>query len=237
MSDQMGNNDEKAEMASSSQHPDSGNSSISSKHDDPPPTFQPGRRFYLAFLALAVLTLMVALDGTSLSVALPVVAQALRGSALEAFWSGTSFLLASTVFQPSFAQLSHVFGRVQMVMVAIALFFAGVMMAAVAKDFTLLLAGRTVQGIGGGGKWRTNHNLRGRLTLYRYHRTYRDHGHRSCSPALSRSMVRITCTSAGDCYSPFLGQALSAVVGRSEVFRVQSSAELSLKYHGDGSSG
>ncbi|KAK5088025.1 hypothetical protein LTS08_004913 [Lithohypha guttulata] len=147
MSDQMRNNDEKAEMASSSQQPGSGNSSVSSKHDDPPPTFQPGRRFYLAFLALAVLTLMVALDGTSLSVALPVVAQALRGSALEAFWSGTSFLLASTVFQPSFAQLSHVFGRVQMVMVAIALFFAGVMMAAVAKDFTLLLAGRTVQGI------------------------------------------------------------------------------------------
>lgn len=126
-------------------------SSTHSEDKDAVPTFQPGRRFYLAFLALAVLTLMVALDGTSLSVALPIVAQALRGSALEAFWSGTSFLLASTVFQPSFAQLSHVFGRVQMIMFAITLFFAGVMMAALAQNFTLLLAGRTVQGIGGGG--------------------------------------------------------------------------------------
>lgn len=36
------------------------------------PEFKPTLRFYLAFVTLAVITLMVALDGTSLSVALPV---------------------------------------------------------------------------------------------------------------------------------------------------------------------
>jgi hypothetical protein len=35
-------------------------------------TFNPGYRFYLAFTALAVLAMMVALDGTAVSVALPV---------------------------------------------------------------------------------------------------------------------------------------------------------------------
>ena len=50
-----------------------------------PPTFQPGTRFYLAFSVLAVLTLMVALDGTTISVALPIIAQQLNGSAIEAF--------------------------------------------------------------------------------------------------------------------------------------------------------
>lgn len=71
-----------------------------------------GRKGFLVFFTLAVLTLMAALDGTSLSVALPVsfvpcaillqltfpktIAQALNGTAIEAFWSGTSFLLAST---------------------------------------------------------------------------------------------------------------------------------------------
>jgi hypothetical protein len=35
-------------------------------------TFKPGHRFYLAFGTLSILTLMVALDGTSISVALPV---------------------------------------------------------------------------------------------------------------------------------------------------------------------
>ena len=34
--------------------------------------FDPGYRFYLAFLSLAVLAMMVSLDGTSVSVALPV---------------------------------------------------------------------------------------------------------------------------------------------------------------------
>ena len=34
--------------------------------------WKPSRRLYLAFLTLAVITMMVALDGTSLSVALPV---------------------------------------------------------------------------------------------------------------------------------------------------------------------
>ena len=34
--------------------------------------FRPGARFYMVFVALGVLTMMVALDGTSLSIALPV---------------------------------------------------------------------------------------------------------------------------------------------------------------------
>ncbi|KIX93074.1 uncharacterized protein Z520_11131 [Fonsecaea multimorphosa CBS 102226] len=108
-------------------------------------------QFILAFVALAVLTLMVALDGTSISVALPIIAKKLHGTAIEAFWAGTSFLLASTVFQPNFASFSHIFGRMPVIMVSIALFFIGVMMAALSNDFGLLLAGRAVQGIGGGG--------------------------------------------------------------------------------------
>lgn len=67
--------------------------------------FKPSYRFWLVFLAFAVLTLMVAIDSTSLSVALSIIAQKLHGTAIEAFWAGTSFLLASTVFVISF--LSH----------------------------------------------------------------------------------------------------------------------------------
>ena len=59
-------------------------------------TFQPGWRFYLAFSSLLVITLMAALDATSLSVAIPKITTALNGSAIEGFWSGTSFLLTST---------------------------------------------------------------------------------------------------------------------------------------------
>lgn len=59
--------------------------------------FKPTYPFWLVFLAFAVLTLMVAIDSTSLSVALSIIAQKLHGTAIEAFWAGTSFLLASTV--------------------------------------------------------------------------------------------------------------------------------------------
>lgn len=74
--------------------------------------FSLGKRGILVFFTLSVLTLMVALDGTSISVALPVrmihvkcltqadeyqiISRDLDGSAIEAFWSGTSFLLCST---------------------------------------------------------------------------------------------------------------------------------------------
>ncbi|TQB69485.1 hypothetical protein MPDQ_001802 [Monascus purpureus] len=108
-------------------------------------------RFLLAFASLAVLTLMVALDGTSLSVALPIIARKLHGTAIEAFWAGTSFLLCSTVFQPHYAAFSHIFGRTPLIMVAVILFFVGVMLAALADNFTLLLVGRSIQGVGGGG--------------------------------------------------------------------------------------
>ncbi|KAL8697132.1 MAG: hypothetical protein Q9224_002454 [Gallowayella concinna] len=112
--------------------------------------WKPTPRLYLAFMTLAVITMMVALDGTSLSVALPIISQDLGGTAIEAFWSGTSFLLCSTIFQPSFASFSHIFGRKPMILTGLVFFAVGVVVAAVARGFTVLLIGRSLQGVGGG---------------------------------------------------------------------------------------
>ncbi|KAF2266039.1 MFS general substrate transporter [Lojkania enalia] len=78
-------------------------------------------------------------------------ARVLGGSALEAFWSGTSFLLTSTVFQPVLGSFSHIFGRKPLIYVSLALFLAGSIIAAVADNFTVIIVGRSIQGIGGGG--------------------------------------------------------------------------------------
>lgn len=94
---------------------------------------------------------MAALDATSISVALPIMAKLLGGSALEAFWSGTSFLLTSTVFQPILGSFSTIFGRKQIIYTSLAFFGVGAIVAAVAKNFTTILIGRAIQGIGGGG--------------------------------------------------------------------------------------
>jgi MFS family permease len=95
--------------------------------------------------------IQAALDATSLSVALPIIAQKLKGTAIEAFWSGTSFLLTSTVFQPSYASFSHIFGRKPLVFVALTFFTVGAIIAAVSNNFTVMLVGRSLQGVGAGG--------------------------------------------------------------------------------------
>ncbi|KAJ5917262.1 hypothetical protein N7466_010816 [Penicillium verhagenii] len=126
-------------------------SSVVTAVSPPDDGFSLGRRGILVFFTLSVLALMAALDGTSLSVALPTISEDLNGTAIEAFWSGTSFLLSSTVFQPSFASLSNIFGRRPMVLIAILFFCIGAIISAIANNFTYMLVGRTIQGVGGGG--------------------------------------------------------------------------------------
>ncbi|TKA48102.1 hypothetical protein B0A54_01594 [Friedmanniomyces endolithicus] len=115
-------------------------------------TFAPGWRFYSAFISLCVITLMAALDATSLSVAIPRITTALHGSAIEGFWSGTSFLLTSTVFQPVFGSSSDIFGRKPLIYISLVCFGLGAVLAAVTQgSMTVMLVGRSIQGIGGGG--------------------------------------------------------------------------------------
>ncbi|PQE32818.1 mfs multidrug transporter protein [Rutstroemia sp. NJR-2017a WRK4] len=110
-----------------------------------------GWRFFGTFACLAILNFVCAVDATILSVALPTIATDIHATAIQAFWCGTSFLLCSTVFQPSWAAFSHIFGRKSVLLFALLLFSVGTIIASVAKDVALLLVGRCIQGIGGGG--------------------------------------------------------------------------------------
>ena len=96
-----------------------GTETVTPQGEEPPlapleevtPAFKPTKGFLLAFGSICVVTLAAALDATSLSIALPIVTVALKGTAIQAFWAGTSFLVASAVFMPVIGGLSHVFGR------------------------------------------------------------------------------------------------------------------------------
>lgn len=130
------------------------NTNDSAASDPALPPFRPGLRFHLAWASLCIVTLMAALDATSLSVALSQIARSLAGSTIEAFWAGTSFLLTSTVFQPVIGSLSSIFGRKALLMVSLVFFGAGAIIAALARrsdGMAVLLVGRSVQGVGGGG--------------------------------------------------------------------------------------
>ncbi|QYT01547.1 MFS domain-containing protein [Trichoderma simmonsii] len=110
-----------------------------------------GRRFWLAFWAIAVSNLTASFDATMLSVALPTISAELGGSSTEAFWAGTSYLLASTVLMLIWGTLSDAFGRRIIILAALLVFALGTILCGVAHSWTMMLAGRTVQGIGGGG--------------------------------------------------------------------------------------
>jgi predicted MFS family arabinose efflux permease len=70
------------------------------------------------------------------------IAADLHGTAIEAFWAGTSFQLTSTVFQPTWADLSHIVDQKSVLMVAVFIFTIGSTVAAVAANFTALLPAR-----------------------------------------------------------------------------------------------
>ena len=79
------------------------------------------------------------------------IAEKLHGTALEAFWAATSYLLTSTVFQPTIGALSDEYGRKWISIISGCLFLAGIIISGASNNFTVLLTGRTIQGIGGGG--------------------------------------------------------------------------------------
>ena len=100
---------------------------------------------------MAFISLVVALDATILVSVLPTLAIDLHGYAEEAFWAGTSYLLSSAVFQLFIADLSDIFGRQQLIQASLVFFTAGSVLCARASSFPMLLSGRCVKGIGGGG--------------------------------------------------------------------------------------
>ncbi|KAH6623375.1 major facilitator superfamily domain-containing protein [Chaetomium tenue] len=114
--------------------------------------WKPGRKEYAVIITLSVVSLMVALDATILVSVLPTLAVDLGGTATDAFWAGTSYLLTSAVCQPFIAALSDIFGRKEMLLISIFLFTLGTLLCApIAKTFAVFFVGRSVQGIGGGG--------------------------------------------------------------------------------------
>jgi MFS family permease len=110
-----------------------------------------GVGFWLAFGAVLITNLSAALDATTLSVALPAISNDIGGKSVEAFWAGTSYPLAQSALMLLWVSLSQCFGRRPVLLLTLAIFGLGAVLAAVAHGYPLLLAGRTVQGIGGGG--------------------------------------------------------------------------------------
>ncbi|KAF7318484.1 MFS general substrate transporter [Mycena chlorophos] len=120
----------------------------------PPPvdddTVLTGKKLAVVFIAMLLSLLLVALDQTILSTALPRIASDFDSFSLQG-WVATSFVLAQTVFLLFYGQTLRIFPAKYVLISAIAIFEAGSLMCGVAHNVSLLIAGRTVSGLGAAG--------------------------------------------------------------------------------------
>ncbi len=108
------------------------------------------KKFSAAFFSVAPAMFLGSLDQTIVAAALPVVAHSFGGLALVT-WIVTGYLLAATVAAPIYGRLGDAFGRRKLLLWSLALFLVGSVACAVAPTLSLLIAGRCLQGFGGGG--------------------------------------------------------------------------------------
>jgi EmrB/QacA subfamily drug resistance transporter len=93
---------------------------------------------------------LAALDQTVISTASPTIATAL-GHLSSQSWLITSYLGTTLITTPIYGRLSDGFGRRRLFIIALSIFFVGSAIAVIANSFSILVLGRSIQGLGAGG--------------------------------------------------------------------------------------
>nr|POE61017.1 efflux pump fus6 [Quercus suber] len=80
-----------------------------------------------------------------------VIARELNGSTSESFWASLSFILLVAITQPLYTTFSDAIGRKIPLYIAFTLFAVGSIVFGVAQTMPVVILGRALQGLGGGG--------------------------------------------------------------------------------------
>jgi EmrB/QacA subfamily drug resistance transporter len=116
----------------------------------PPPPRISHAEVRTIFFGLMLTAFLAALNQTIIATALPTIGRAFADFE-NLSWVVTAYLLTSTAVAPLYGKLSDIWGRRAMLLTAIGLFIAGSALAAAAPSMMMLILGRALQGIGGGG--------------------------------------------------------------------------------------
>ncbi|GAA5840910.1 hypothetical protein JCM11251_007637 [Rhodosporidiobolus azoricus] len=117
------------------------------------PGSRKGVRFWLIFAGLLLATFEAALEQTALATALPTISAELatgEGGEGDFSWIANVYMLTSAALTPWSGGLAMIFGRRPVMLFALFLFTLGSIICAVAQDLNTMLAGRGIQGAGGG---------------------------------------------------------------------------------------
>ena len=104
----------------------------------------------MVFLSLLLAGMAFALSQTVVSPALPELQRAYHADAAAAAWIFTGYLLSASVSTPIVGKLGDVYGRGRVLTVVLLIFALGSAVCAVSTSLLVLVAGRVVQGVGGG---------------------------------------------------------------------------------------
>lgn len=108
------------------------------------------RQTLLIVFGVLLPTFMGSLDQTILASALPTIGRDF-GDLHSLPWLITAYLLASTAVIPLYGKISDIHGRRFTLRIAIATYMAGSLICALAPDIWVLIFGRVLHGLGGGG--------------------------------------------------------------------------------------
>jgi EmrB/QacA subfamily drug resistance transporter len=102
------------------------------------------------FIALVLSGMAYALSQTVVSPALPQLEREFHATAGSIAWILTGYLLAASVATPIIGKLGDLYGRARVLTLVLLVFALGSAICALAGSLPLLVAGRVVQGVGGG---------------------------------------------------------------------------------------
>ncbi len=108
------------------------------------------QRVGLILVCVAIVLLLASLGQTSVSPAFPTIAAELGGLDRISFLV-TSYLLASTISAPVCGKLGDLFGRKVVIQAGIVVFLCGSVVSGLGQSLEVVVLGRTIQGLGGGG--------------------------------------------------------------------------------------
>ncbi|KKY35271.1 putative major facilitator superfamily transporter [Diaporthe ampelina] len=104
----------------------------------------------LIMISLCLSVFLAALDVTIVTVAVPRISSDFDSTAGYT-WVGSAYLLANAAAAPSWGKISDIWGRKPVLLTAVGVFWVGSLLAGVSVSMGMLIVGRAIQGIGGGG--------------------------------------------------------------------------------------
>lgn len=161
------------------------------------------RETRLIVLGVLLPVFMGALDNTVLASALPTIGRDF-GDVHNLPWLITAYLIANTAVTPLYGKFSDIHGRRTTLLIAVSLYMAGSLVCALAPNMFVLILGRILHGLGGGGLTATGMVVLGDVAAPRDRGRY--YGYFS-----------LTYTTAGAC-GPALGGFLAEYLHWSVIF-------------------